>query len=710
MNGTCLKLLVYTSITALIIQAGCQVGGSGSFVQGRTPDENNALYSGEPTTGDWVVMNLLDEPENLNPYISSSASASNIYSGYLYESFLQTRREPPWDDEPLLIEDMPDISADHLVYTWRLRRDVHWHDGQPMTMHDAVMTLKAIMNPYVDDLPTKPYYNELDSLQLIDDYTLRMFCSKPYFLHLEFLGSFSVMPKHVFDPDGTLDDLTYFQVKNGAAYGQVADFLESGANVSWENCFPEVVVFKLKNSIFTLSDENVKWKDIEKAIQDLSSLSSEQRLGQVRTFLENHPHGGRALQWLKNTGSSLEKAIGILPLAAQIEMLSGADAFPMRDSLAAICRDIHSRIETFGNSFNSHPQNSAPTVASGPFVFDHWMTGQEVVIRRNENYWQGEGHAYLDRIIWRVLTDYTASLVALKNGEIDFMENLQTIQYLTMFNRRKYLDKFIKTTNIVPSYNYLGWRNGHPIFKDKWVRRAMTHMVRRKDIRDKLQFGFAEIVTGNFYRYGRDYDSTIVPWEYNPELAVELLEKAGWKDVDNDGILEKDTLEFRFELLIPSGTPLADQVASILREDLFMIGVEMGIRRLEWSVFINNYIRNHNFDACFLGWVFGMKGDPKQVWHSESATGRGSNHVEFMNPEADSLIDAARVEFDDEKRIKMYHRFQQILHEEQPYTFMFSTMRKPAYEARIKGVKWYPFRPGYKFDEWFVPAEEQKYR
>jgi peptide/nickel transport system substrate-binding protein len=140
-----------------------------------------------------------------------------------------------------------------------------------------------------------------------------------------------------------------------------------------------------------------------------------------------------------------------------------------------------------------------------------------------------------------------------------------------------------------------------------------------------------------------------------------------------------------------------------------MIGIEMEIRQLEWSVFINNYIRNHNFDACILGWVFGMKGDPKQVWHSESAKSRGSNHIEFMNAEADSLIDAARVEFDLEKRVAMYRRFQNILHEEQPYTFLFSTMRKPAFDRRFRGVRWYPFRPGYLLNEWFVPKDEQKF-
>jgi peptide/nickel transport system substrate-binding protein len=216
-------------------------------------------------------------------------------------------------------------------------------------------------------------------------------------------------------------------------------------------------------------------------------------------------------------------------------------------------------------------------------------------------------------------------------------------------------------------------------------------------------------VESPFYRYGFDFDSTLKKFNFDPQEAERLLHLAGWIDSDNDGILEKDSLEFRFELLIPSGNPLGAQVASILREDLYMLGIEMNIRQLEWSVFINNYIRNHKFDACFLAWAMGLKQDPKQIWHSESAKGRGSNAIEFRNSEADSIIEAARVEFDPVKRRELYCRFQQILSDQQPYTFMFSTKFKPAYDRRFKGVKWYPFRPGYQLDEWFVPKAEQRY-
>jgi len=697
-------------LTVLIVTSGCQVGGSKSFVQGDSPEENNAEYTGGPVTGDWVVMDLLDEPESLNPYTSTSASATNIYSGYIYESFLRTQRVPPWDDEPLLAESLPEISGDHLVYTWKLCSGIYFHDGHPLTMRDAAFSLKAIMNPYVDDLPSKPYYAELDSLKIMDDLNLMMYCSQPYFLHQGFLGGFSIIPEHIFDPEGLMADLTYFQVKNGSAFGRIAEFLEKSEHATWRELVPAVTLAALEKSIAGATHDHIKWKDVEKAVPGLRSMRPAEALDAVSVFLAGQPDGDGAAGLLNEVRKSTRNVLNTLPITTKINAETGSKDFPRRKELMETCRDIHDQIEKFGRSFNIHEQNRAPTVGSGPYMFESWSTGQEIVLRRNPNYWRGEGYAYLDKIVWRILTDVTASLVALKNGEVDFVDNLQTLQYLTMTNRKSFLDKFIKDTYLIPTYTYLGWRNTHPIFKDKRVRLAMTHMVRRKDIRDKLLFGFAEIVVSNFYRYGMDYDSTIVPYKYDPEEAVRLLTEAGWKDVDNDGILEKDSLEFRFEMLIPSGSTFAQQLTSILREDLFMIGIEMDIRQLEWSVFINNYIRNHNFDACFLGWVFGMKGDPKQVWHSESAKGRGSNHIEFMNPEADSLIDAARTEFNVEKRIALYHRFQRILHEEQPYTFLFSSMRKPAYDRRFKGVKWYPFRPGYQLDEWFVPKEERKYQ
>jgi len=675
---------------------GCNVGGSGSFVQGTTPEENNASYSGEPVTGDWVIVNMLDEPESLNPQTSTSASAQYI-DNYLYESFIQTRREPPYDEIPLLADGMPEISDDHLVYKWTLRPEARWHDGTQMTMRDAEFSLKSLMNPWVDDLPSKPYYAELDSINVVDDYTLIMYCSRPYFMHLQFLGGFSIIPKHIFDPKGLMDGLTYWQVKNGSGFGKIADYLEKNADADANDVIYGAALLALEKGIESATEGKVKWEEVRFATADAKTRSGKELYYNVVRYLETRPDASSALRLLQETRLSCERAWNSIPIPN------------LQTPSSTYFRDIAARIETYGTEFNAHEQNRSPTVGSGPYKFDHWTTGQELVLNRNKDYWQGPGYAWLDKIVYRVLTDYTASLVALKNEEIDFMENMQTIQYLTMTNRKSFLDKYVKSSYIIPTYSYLGWRNNHPIFKDRLVRRAMTCMVRRKEIAEKIQFGFSEVVESPFYRFGYDFNPNLDFIEFDPLHAKQLLDSAGWKDANGDGIIEKDGVPFKFEMLIPSGIPLSEQTVSILAEDLATIGVQMSVRRLEWSVFINNYIRNHNFDGCFLGWAMGLRQDPKQIWHSSSAAGRGSNHVEFKNAEADSIIDAARVEFDPEKRRALYWRFQEIIHDEQPYTFMFSTKLKPAYSKRFKGVKWYPFRPGYQFDEWFVPRAEQKY-
>jgi peptide/nickel transport system substrate-binding protein len=101
--------------------------------------------------------------------------------------------------------------------------------------------------------------------------------------------------------------------------------------------------------------------------------------------------------------------------------------------------------------------------------------------------------------------------------------------------------------------------------------------------------------------------------------------------------------------------------------------------------------------------------DPYQIMHSSSAVKRGSNYGGFKNPEVDKLIEQARQEFDSEKRKQLYWRLQEIIHEEQPYTFVLWLQEAGAYTKRFQGVTFVPARPGYDLNAWFVPRAAQKY-
>jgi peptide/nickel transport system substrate-binding protein len=131
-------------------------------------------------------------------------------------------------------------------------------------------------------------------------------------------------------------------------------------------------------------------------------------------------------------------------------------------------------------------------------------------------------------------------------------------------------------------------------------------------------------------------------------------------------------------------------------------------RLIEFTVQVEN-LKDHRFDASSLLWVSPLIGDPYQIWHSKSIPNRGSNYASFSNAEADRLLEDARTEFDAEKRRQLYWRWQEIIYDEQPYTFMYVPQDPAAYHKRFQNVKWYPPDPAYNLHEWFVPTALQKF-
>ena len=354
-----------------------------------------------------------------------------------------------------------------------------------------------------------------------------------------------------------------------------------------------------------------------------------------------------------------------------------------------------------GRNFNDHPQNRNP-LGTGPYRFSRWETGRQIVLERFPGYWGRP--VFLDRIVFRILTDGTVALQILKKRELDWM-GLTPLQWVRQTGSERFEERFVKLRFFEPYYSYIGWNARRPWFEDRRVRRALTLLVDRRKILERLLFGMGVVVSGSAYVNSPEYDGSIAPLPYDPARAKDLLAEAGWTDHDGDGVLDRNGIPFRFEFLISAGSAFAEQLATILKEDLSQVGIRMEIRKLEWAVFIQQ-IQERKFDAVTLGWSLSVESDPYQLWHSSQASG-GSNFVGFANPEADKIIEEARVTFDRNKRIALYHRFHRILHEEQPYTFLFCTESLMALDRRFHNVQVH--RLGLYPREWFVPAALQRY-
>ncbi len=357
---------------------------------------------------------------------------------------------------------------------------------------------------------------------------------------------------------------------------------------------------------------------------------------------------------------------------------------------------------TEGVDFNNHPIGRNP-IGNGPYRLLRWETGREIVLVRNEEYWGEKPH--FNRIVLKIITDSTAAFQVLKKGGLDEM-TLRPIQWVRQTRSRRFNENFLKLKYYTPSYSYIGWNQRKPLFSDRRVRLAMTLMMDRETILKKILFGLGTVVSGNFYIKSPDYNQALKPHPYDPAKAIELLRAAGWEDHDRDGILDRDGAPFHFEFLLSSGSKFGEQVATILQENLKGIGARMDIRKLEWAVFIQR-IDERDFDACTLGWSLSWESDPFQLWHSSQAE-KGSNYVGFVNEEADRIIEAARREFDPAKRHSMYHRFHEIIHEEQPYTFLFTREDLEAVSSRFRNVNLYPMGPQPR--EWWTPTSLIRYR
>src|SRR5262249_19006737 len=147
----------------------------------------------------------------------------------------------------------------------------------------------------------------------------------------------------------------------------------------------------------------------------------------------------------------------------------------------------------------------------------------------------------------------------------------------------------------------------------------------------------------------KDFNPNLKPLPYDPKRAGELLDEAGWKDHDGDGIRDKDGVKFKFEFLGSTGSAVYKQLSPVLEEEFRKAGIEMTERIIDFSVMIQN-LKDHRFDSSTLNLSHGdlTAADTYQVWHSSAAAG-GSNFAGFKNPEADRLLEMARREFDPEK-------------------------------------------------------------
>lgn len=366
--------------------------------------------------------------------------------------------------------------------------------------------------------------------------------------------------------------------------------------------------------------------------------------------------------------------------------------------------DTYRKNSVWAQNFSQHwARNVIPSC--GPWTFGG-MTERQIRFSRTKDFFQPlEALAEGQEIAFKDSSE--AQWQNFKTNQIDSYE-LQPDQLLEWENFQKSDEyrKQVEEGNAIKRldylgqrYYYIGWNQARPLFQSKKVRQALTMSIDRGRIIKQNLNNLGIEIAGTFNPMATTIsDPSIKPWPFDPLQAKRLLEEEGWYDHDGDGVIDKvidgKKVDFQFTLTYFVKNALGKAISEFIATSLKEVGIICHLNGVELADLTTTF-EDKNFDAIYLGWGLGSPPeDPRQLWHSDGAKEKGSsNAVAFVNSEIDSIIERLEFEENPEKRRELFYRFDAILHDEQPYTFLFAPKVAFLYREYLQNV--------------FIPAERQ---
>lgn len=346
-------------------------------------------------------------------------------------------------------------------------------------------------------------------------------------------------------------------------------------------------------------------------------------------------------------------------------------------------------------------------VGTGPYVLKRWVRGELLELRSNHGYF--EGKPGIDRIVLRVLPDPATVFLELQNENLD-TASLTPLQFNRQIQTKFFQEKYQPYDWAGLQYTYLGYNLDSPLFSDKRVRQAFAMAIDRDEMVSAVLMGRGRPTTGPFLPDTWAYNADVKPFPHDLSAAKNLLREVGWEDRDKDGVLEdREGRKFSFTVLTNGGNDQRKMTCEILQRQLSALGIDVKIQRVEWSVFLKEFIHPRRFEAVLLAWNLALDPDIFDIFHSSRRSPGQFNFVSYSNPEADHLIEEARTEYDQKKRGDLYHRVHRLIYDDQPYAFLYASESLMVLHKRFEGVTLGKLGVGHDFVRWYVPKERQKY-
>lgn len=358
------------------------------------------------------------------------------------------------------------------------------------------------------------------------------------------------------------------------------------------------------------------------------------------------------------------------------------------------------------DEFRHSPLNLKP-LGAGPYRLHSWQQQQEIILAAN----RGSNlpkPGNIPAIAFRVVPDYTVRVTQLQTGAVDVVENIKPEDFTALLKANSRID--VKTVGL-RVYDYVGWsnidqeeyrRNGtfrpHPLFGSSRVRLALTKAIDREAIIDGYLKEYGVICNTDISPSLKwAYNNRITPHVFDPVAASALLRAEGWFP-GSDGILQKNRRKFSFVLYTNAGNARRNYASVIIQQNLRSIGIDCRLEVQESNVFFEN-LQERKLDAWMAGWSIGLEIDPLDVWGSDLRKSR-FNFTGYRNPRIDGLCELAKQKMDPTGARPYWLEYQEILHQDQPITFLYWIRETQGFSRRIEGEDLNISGTFYNIDDW----------
>jgi peptide/nickel transport system substrate-binding protein len=358
-----------------------------------------------------------------------------------------------------------------------------------------------------------------------------------------------------------------------------------------------------------------------------------------------------------------------------------------------------------GKEFKAAEFNTQSPVGTGPFMFHERVKGAHITLVKNPNYFKGAPN--IDFWRYKVVENQTAQFTQLQTGVIDYA-SVASASWAEA-NQTEILECKAYPNFGFHFYIYQLDPKKTPLFLDVHTRQALLYALDREVIVEKIGLGLGDVAHSVIPPLSWAHNQNNEPrYDPNPEKAKELLNEAGWKDEDGDGIREahgvtgvEDGTSFTFEIHTNAGNEEREQLALTMQQYWNEVGVGAETVFIEWSALLAELTEERDYEVIVVGFGWGIDPDQKTMWHTDSYGG-GFNMNKYSNERVDEILDAALLTTDREERKALYFEMQQILAKEVPAPILFFRRSTACWNKRLHGRDPNAINTTWNAHEWWV--------